>query len=123
MNSVTMSVTYDDSKILFVLRVISVAEETKYASRFLTIPDSDSDERKAEQEYDIFVDSLATWAKERLMVLSPDGTKKPLYFNEEHSAADSVREFFKDKDPIKERIAPALVGQYRLKLQPDVVFY
>lgn len=122
MEIVNIGVKHGSAEVVFHLRVISVAEENRYAARFLAIPDKDTEERKAELEYSIFVDSLAAWSEEPLTARTESGDESLVYPGI-NTPADSVKEFFKEKTPYTERIAPAVIGRYRMKLQPDVVFY
>ena len=127
-----MSKTYNigashgEEEIIFHLRSISVAEETRYTNRYAEISDFDSDEKKVEQEYSILTDSLAGWSETAPTIKNggvesvnqvkpgPPTTITP---------ADAVRAYFADRTPDKERTAQQVVLQYRRKLQPKVVFY
>jgi len=122
MTTINIGVQYDGREVVFHLREISVAEENRYSARFLSIPDRESDERKAEMEYDIFVDAISSWSQDPVTVRDANGTETPLYADAA-TPAESVRMFFEERTPINERIAPTLIGKYRMKLQPDVVFY
>ncbi len=122
---------YNGKMTVFHLRAISVAEDNRYSARFLEISPSESEERKAELEYDIFVDSLASWSDaaptQRMLVGQNEagGTSNAEVelFPDAPTPADAVRQFFAERDPETERLAPAIIGRYRTKLQPEVVFY
>ncbi len=121
MNNIKLGVKLDDHSVIFELRAISVAEENRYTSRFLTIGKKESEERKSELEYGIYVDALSDWAAVALVSKNGDDKESPLY--PDMSPAESVKEFFRDRNPDTERIAPAVILRYRQKIQPDVVFF
>jgi hypothetical protein len=113
---------YDGEITYFHLRSISVAEDNRYAARFLEIPDTADEERKAELSYGIFVDALVSWSESGPTKKEVDGKEVALYPDAE-TPADAVRKFFEERTPNNERLAPAVVGRYRTMLQPEVVFY
>lgn len=116
--------SYDEGEeIIFHLRGISVAEENRYTNRYAEIGDLDSDERRAEQEYEILTDALANWS-ESAPTLKQKGADVPKTPEEATlTPADAVRAYFAGRTPEKERTAQQIVLQYRRKLQPKVVFY
>lgn len=126
---ISIGATHGDEEIIFHLRSISVAEEARYTNRYAEISDLDSDEKKAEQEYAILTDSLASWAEKaptikNAGVESDSSVEKVLAEGEvAKTPADVVREYFSKRTPEKERTAQQVVLQYRRKLQPKVVFY
>lgn len=117
----------EGEEIIFHLREISVAEETRYTSQFGAINDLDSEEKKAEKEYGIITEALASWSEKNPTIIvggkdtaespQPEGYTAPA------TPADAVRAYFAEKTPAKERTAQQVVIRYRNKLQPKVVFY
>lgn len=116
---------YNGEVAIFHLRSISVAEDNRYAARFLEIPLKESEERKAELEYNIYVDAIASWSEKAPTTPTTDdkgnAVEAPIYGD--LIPADAVRKFFEERNPETERIAPAIIGNYRKKLQPEIVFY
>lgn len=110
-------------EIIFHLRGISVAEETRYTNQYAEISDLDSDEKKAEKEYAILTDSLATWSEKAPTVKQNGVESGPTVVEKPLTPGDAVRLYFADRTPEKERTAQQVVLQYRRKLQPRVVFY
>lgn len=106
-------------EIILSLRTISTAEEKKFTTQFTNISDSDSEERKSEQEYDILVDRLADWSVEK-PVIKINGKEQDVPGD---TPADAVRAYFAERTPEKDRTANAVVVYFRRKLQPEVVFY
>lgn len=133
-----IGVGYDDAVTIFHLRTITVAEDNRYANRFLEIPKNATDEARSELEYGIFVDALASWSTSgptrRVIEKHPDAgpggemteteveMEKELFPNIE-TPAEAVKQFFNQRDEQTERIAPALMAAYRNRLKPSVIFY
>lgn len=114
--------SHGDEEIIFHLRSISVAEENRYTSRYSEISDLDSDERRAEQEYEILTDSLASWS-EKAPTIKLAGKEAPVGENGSESPAAAVTAYFAERTNEKERTAQQVILQFRRKLQPKVVFY
>ena len=109
----------EGEEVIFHLRSISVAEENRYTNRYAEISDMDSDERKAEKEYEILTDVLAEWSTDA-PTIKVKGVEQP---STAETPAAGVREFFAERSNEKERTAQQVVVQFRRKLQPRVVFY
>lgn len=112
---------YNENVTTFSLRAISLAEERKFNARFAEISKTGDETEKERLEYEALVDAVASWSAEPLKI-KIDG-KEALLFSNEVNAADSIREFFKERDADKERLINKLVLNFQSKLQPDVVFY
>lgn len=113
----------DKEEIIFHLRSISVAEENRYTTRYTELSDLDSNEKKAEDEYNILAESLASWSEAAPTIkVSGKEVEPPDNFGSESPAA-AVTAYFAERTNEKERIAQQVVLQYRRKLQPKVVFY
>lgn len=112
-------------EIIFHLRAISTAEETRYTNSYAEISDSDSDERRAEKEYEILTGALASWsvAKPTLKLDGKEVEESSEDALKGKTPAEAVAGYFADKTPEKERTAQQVVVQFRRKLQPKVVFY
>lgn len=112
--------TTGKDEIVFHLRSISVAEENKYTARYIEIEESDSEEKKADQEYVILTDALANWS-DQVPTIKVDGIEAEVKVDA--VPAEVVRAYFAEKTPEKERVAQRVVLGFRNKLQPKVVFY
>ncbi len=112
---------YGEGSPIFHLRSITVAEETRYTSRFTELSDNESDERKAEFDYAIYVDALSSWSVKAPTVMK-DGKEIDLIEGAKNPA-DAVRKLFEERTADNERIPQFVVGNYRSKLQPTIVFY
>lgn len=120
--------SYGDEEVVFELRSITVAEENRYTARYAEMSDSDSEEKKAEQEYAILVDAIAEWSNGWPRVGSKGNTKVAIEDavateSKPATPADAVRAYFAERDAEKERIAQSIVMGFRRRLQPTVVFY
>jgi hypothetical protein len=135
-----IGVGYDDAITIFHLRAITLAEDTRYANRFLEIPQNATEESRTQHEYDIFVDALASWSTEgpttrviEKKFVAADGEdeateqeveeEKALFPELSASPAEAVKHFFEKRDAQTERIAQALMGAYRNRQKPSVIFY
>lgn len=108
---------------LFTLRVISQAEENRYTDRFSQISKSESQEKRSELDYGIYVDALADWSTAVPMKrIDPNGDWTPI-FPETLIPAEAVREYFKTMTPESVRMAAYIILNYRSKLVPEVLFY
>jgi hypothetical protein len=121
----SIGASHGDEEIIFHLRSISVAEENRYTSRYAEINDLDSDEKRADQEYEILTEAIASWSEQNPTVKRGG---KELAADEgslagSESPAAAVKAFFAERTNEKERTAQQVVLQYRRKLQPKVVFY
>lgn len=114
--------SHGGEEIIFHLRSISVAEETRYTDRYAEISDLDSVELKAQQEYDIIVDALASWS-DKAPTIKIAGKEAPVGETGAETPEAAVRAYFAERTNEKERTAQQVVLQYRRKLQPQVVFY
>jgi hypothetical protein len=118
--------SHGDEEIVFHLRSISVAEENRFTSRYSEINDLDSDEKRAEQEYEIQTEAIANWSEKNPTVKRGG---KELQASDEGSLAGSdspaaaVAAYFAERTNEKERTAQQVLLQYRRRLQPKVVFY
>lgn len=116
--------SHGEEEIIFHLRSISVAEENRFTARFADISDMDSLERKAEQEYEIFTDAIASWSESKPTLKGKAG--EDTSFPEGalvETPAEAVAAYFKESNAEKERTAQAVILTFRRKLQPKVVFY
>lgn len=118
----SIGASHGDEEIIFHLRSISVAEENRYTNRYAEINDLDSDERRAEQEYEILTDALASWS-DKAPTIKLAGKEAPVSDPAPETPAAAVLAYFAERTNEKERIAQQVVLQYRRKLQPKVVFY
>lgn len=109
----------DGNEVIFHLRSISTAEENRYTAQFSDISDVDSFEVRAEKEYGILVDAIASWSEEEPTIK----VKGVVEATSSESPAAGVRAYFEERTNEKERIANQVVLAFRRKLQPDVVFY
>jgi hypothetical protein len=105
---------------IFTLRVITLEEETNFLSRFTEIADTEIAAKKAELEYGILRDTLASFSVEPPM-LRKDGKDSPLV-EDADNPVDAVQKFFAERTGEKERIANQLVLSFRNQLAPTVVF-
>ncbi len=124
---ISVGATHGAEEIIFHLRTISVAEETRYTNRYAEISDLDSVERKAELEYNILTQALASWS-EKPPTIKQEGKEvaAPVAATGEEKATTPeavVTAYFAERTNEKERTAQQVVLQYRRKLQPNVVFY
>lgn len=87
-------------KTRFNLRMITVAEETQVQMKFNDI--ADAEETKELKEYNICLDALIRFS------VSGDG--------------DRLRTRFADPTPQNERIVRAAYSQFKISLQPDIIF-
>jgi hypothetical protein len=117
-----IGVGYDDKLAIFHLRRISTAEETRYTSRFLTIPANATEEQRAEKEFAIYVDALADWSEQPVSTKDDKGVELPM-FPEAETPAQSVRDYFNEQTVDNERIATSLIIRYRTALAPNIVFF
>jgi hypothetical protein len=102
--------------ITFHLRMISVAEDSKFLQKFIDLADDDA---KTDKEYQIYVDALADWAVEMPMRSNGDGKDKPLGKSDPQVA---IKEYFAQRTPKKEWVADYAIRAFRSQLQPDVSF-
>lgn len=122
----SIGASHGDEEVVFHLRSISVAEENRFTTRYAEINDLDSDEKKAEQEYQIATESLAAWSEKNPTVKRGG---KELAAGDEGSLAGSespaaaVTAYFAERTNEKERTAQQVMLQFRRRLQPKVVFY
>ena len=117
----SVGASHGDEEIVFHLRSISTAEETRYTNRYAEINDLDSDEKKAEQEYGILTDVIASWSeRDPTLKQAGKGVAPDTPYETPHAA---VMAYFAERTNEKERTAQQVVLQYRRKLQPKVVFY
>lgn len=116
---------YGDDIVVFHLRSISIAEENAYTNRFLDIGVNESVEGRAKKEHDIFVDSLASWSDIGPTSVNHvnDSVEFPQLYPDAETPADAVKLYFKDCGIERSRIALQVVGSFRQRLQPKVVFY
>lgn len=112
---------YDNEVTFFHLRAISMAEENRYSARFLEIKPTETEERKAELSYEIFVDALASWSDAVPTVKDKDGIESPKY-PEVTVPAEAVQKYFETCTPETERIAPMIISRFRQLLSPEIVF-
>src|SRR5438445_13633786 len=59
----SLGAKHGDEEVVFYLRSITVAEESRYTNRYAEISDLDSEEKRSEQEYLILTDSIASWSE------------------------------------------------------------
>lgn len=112
---------YDGQATVFALRTITLAEENTFLNRFEEIADTEDATKKADQQFDILIDALASWSVEMPMIKNGDKKDKPAV-EKADNPADAVRKYFQDKTGEKERIANQVVLNFRAKLSPTVVF-
>jgi len=118
-----IGVGYGNEQIIFSLRSITAAEENRYTNRFLEISAKLSEERRIDEEYKIYAESLAAWSDSVPMKRNGTGEETPL-FEGDMSPAEAVNKYLADPTDEKFRMIRALIGNYRtVKLVPDVVFY
>lgn len=119
--TIKVTVTYKEP-ITFHLRMIGISTEEQLRQKMFGL----SEDQKAEKSYQNNIDMLAD-----LSVKHADGLFKFTEADEnenenvlirQNSPAESVREYFKDRTILKERIAEYAVRGYFIKLQPDVNF-
>lgn len=117
----SIGASHGAEEVVFHLRSISVAEENRFTARFASISDSESEETKALQEFEILVDSIASWSEKEPTIKKNGVVVDPEQQFE--SPAQAVKAYFEKPSNEKERTAQQVILQYRRKLQPNVVFY
>jgi hypothetical protein len=100
------------------LGMISVAEDTEYQQRFVTIADL-SPKEKADKEYQIYIEALAAWATE--MPTKMNGTKKTEPLGK-GTPAEAIKAYFSGRTNAKEWMAVSAINAFRNSLYPTVNF-
>ena len=112
MNSETIGVTVTFREpVTFHLRMIGVAEENKLRQKMFGL----TEKEQAEKAYQNNVDLLADLSEKLPDGMYPDGTPKCPH-------PEAIREYFKEKTVLKERLAEYAVRGYFIRLQPSVDF-
>lgn len=112
-------------RICFPMRPLSLLENNEFWQRFGDIADTLTKAEKADREYEILVDALASWSVQMPFTRtykkdSKDFTDTPLDDVDTPDAA--VRKFFKEKTVDTEKIAHAAVSRFNAKDTANTVF-
>lgn len=111
---------YDEPRPIFHLRRTSVAADNKYIARLGEIPANETEEKRAEMLYDIYVDSIADWS---VSVPTKKQTVKGVtsevpYIDGIDDPAEAVRKIFEVRNEDTELMPMMIVGDLRQRRLP-----
>ncbi len=112
-----IEIGYGDEKVIFHLRMISIAEEETISRKFADLADSTE---KYQKEFEICKEALGEFSismPQRLEKVKGEFVKKPLA--EAETAAGAIDTFFKERTPEKERIVRDAYFMFKRLLSPD----
>lgn len=113
MTSETIGVTVTFAKpVTFFLRMIGIAEENRLRQKMFGLTEKEQDDKS----YQNNVELLAELSEKQ-----PEGFFEPGVIAK-GLPDEIVREYFKEKTVIKERLAEYAMRAYFLRLQPDISF-
>ncbi len=98
--------------VIFTLAILSVAQENKLRSSAF----GKTDEEMEEKSFDAAVSALTEFAVEEAEVITFDSEGK------EVKETVSVKDYFAEKSPVKERIAHYAFRSWLVALQPSIDF-
>lgn len=125
--TIKIGMGYNGENIIFHLGAISLHDEQTHLSSFNAVNDL-AEPEKSTATKNICVEAIANWSTKSptKMVKDPKTGKdeEVIYLEDSTVPAADVRKIFGEiLDPIDaERIAHNIVLQFRIRLQPDVVF-
>jgi len=118
--TISFRVRYNNTKITFHLKVVSLEDETLYTQRLGKLLD---DESQYDKVYKCIVDALGEWSDKMPTVQEIDDAgkivEKPIG---DGSILEAVREYFKERTPESERLTNAAMVTFRNRMVPEVDF-
>lgn len=112
-----LEIGYEDTKITFYLRMISVEEEERYIEKFAAIPDIDPDRHT--KRFEVYKDALGEFSL-KPPTINKEGKNGVLV--KDASAVDAIQTYFKERSVENERIMRAAYVMFRSQLDPEVNF-
>jgi hypothetical protein len=117
--TISIEVKRRNETLIFHLGVIAVADDMEYMQRVTELADLDP-RKKAEKEFDNYVDALAAWSTAMPTRRNGSGKDEPLA--SAGSPKEAIKEYFADRANSKQWLAVAVVNAYRQSLYPAVNF-
>ncbi len=117
--TISLRVGYNDTKLTFHLRVVSLEDENLYSQRLGKLLDDDDHYDKV---YRCIVDTLGEWSTEmptKQTLVDGRIVEKPLG---KGTFLEVMRTYFAERTPENERITNAAMVVFRNKMSPDVDF-
>lgn len=117
-----IEVGYGDSKVIFFMRMVSIAEQDEVEQKFNDI--SDTDTEKWQKEFQICRDCLGAFSSEmpqRLEKEKGEFVRVPLVENAA-TPTDAIDKFFKERTIENERVVRDAYRLFKAQLSPDSRF-
>jgi hypothetical protein len=117
-----IKIGYGDDKVIFYLRMISLAEEEDYNAKFNDITDSDTE--KYQKTFDILKEALAefsTQIPDKLEKVKGEFVKLPLIEKAE-SPLQAINEYFGQRTIENERVIRGAYNVFKSQLYPESSF-
>lgn len=127
MSSITIGIGYKKEFVFFHLKLISIAAERAFQAEIDAFADLKTEER-SKKELETVVNAIGRWSetsptKKQSNVKTGEQEEVSIFADEAENAFAAVTKFFSELDPVQaERIANRVIYEYRLAMQPEVVF-
>jgi len=120
METVKIAVTLGTARIIFILELLGIAEESKLRQSYFGLDD--------EKTFETSVNTLAKYSREMPKGLFPNRAEtaeegdRTVCIEDFQTPEEAIREYFSEKTASRERIAEYTVRAYLQSLQPQTDF-
>jgi hypothetical protein len=118
--TIGVTVTFKEP-VTFHLRMIGIQEENALRQKMFGLTEAEKAEKAYQNNVDMLADLSVKHADGLFKIKESSETENVLI--QRNSPQEAIREYFKERTVIKERLAEYAVRGYFIKLQPEVFFF